>query len=239
MRHENPELLEILAGEYVLGTLRGRARRRFEAQLSADLRLRRAVSRWEARLAPLATAAPSIAPPTRLRDDVVESVARGAMTPARRRAAPPDVGLWRGLALVASAAVLALVLLRTPPPAPAPAPSPTYVAVLLDPKSATPAFVLQTGATPGVLRGKPLHPESIAADRAFELWLLPPGGAAPRSLGLLSGTEACTLRLPPEIEAQLRDAAGLAVSLEPAGGSPTGAPTGPVLYHGPVVSTAL
>ncbi|HVP29530.1 MAG TPA: anti-sigma factor [Myxococcota bacterium] len=251
MRHVDPELREILVGEYVLGTLRGRARARFEAQLATDAGLREAVARWEARLAPLAEAAPAIAPPLHVRAESLaapreETLPAGARerrrtagrSPLARRAAD-DVGLWRGLALVASAAAIALALLRTPAPAPVLPPPPQYVALLLDPKSATPAFVFRTGAAPGELLGKALQPGSVGADRSLELWLLPPGGAAPRSLGLVAPSGACTLRLAPEIEAQLRDAAGLAVSLEPAGGSPTGAPTGPVLYHGPVVSSSL
>ena len=64
-------------------------------------------------------------------------------------------------------------------------------------------------------------------DRTFELWLLPEDGA-PESLG----TFAQTGRLPSTAVAQMQAGTGLAVSLEPIGGSPTGAPTGPVLAVG-------
>ena len=79
---------------------------------------------------------------------------------------------------------------------------------------------------------RPLTQVSVAADRALELWSLPPQGA-PVSLGLISSSGATVLareRLPRTL---LRGGtAQLAVSLEPPGGSPTGAPTGPVLYAG-------
>jgi anti-sigma-K factor RskA len=58
-------------------------------------------------------------------------------------------------------------------------------------------------------------------------------GAAPRSLGLVTDASA---RLP--VPAALRQGAeggSLAVSVEPKGGSPTGAPTGPVIYSGKLV----
>jgi anti-sigma-K factor RskA len=56
---------------------------------------------------------------------------------------------------------------------------------------------------------------------------VPPQGA-PRSLGLVSGEQATTVQR----GLLLRDTAAFAVSLEPSGGSPTGAPTGPILSIG-------
>jgi anti-sigma-K factor RskA len=67
------------------------------------------------------------------------------------------------------------------------------------------------------------------ANRDYELWALPEGGA-PVSLGLLPATGRVERDLGPGQRDALRRATKVAVSLEPAGGSPTGAPTGPVLY---------
>jgi len=64
-RYNNPQLREKLAAEYVIGTLRGRARARFQALLRYDPGLRAIVVEWEARLSPLAAAAAGIAPPAR------------------------------------------------------------------------------------------------------------------------------------------------------------------------------
>ena len=71
--------------------------------------------------------------------------------------------------------------------------------------------------------------------QAHELWLLPESGAAPISLGVLDPTGDTQRPLPPEVAAQLRPGAGLAISLEPAGGAPGGAPTGPITYRGRLV----
>ena len=68
---------------------------------------------------------------------------------------------------------------------------------------------------------------AVQSDRVLELWAAA-GSGAPRSLGLISGAGATVVQrasLPPGTD-------HLAVSLEPPGGSPTGAPTGPVLYVG-------
>ena len=62
MNYVRPEVADRLASEYVLGTLQGGARRRFEALLPAHPMLRQAVTRWNDRLQPLAQAIPPLAP---------------------------------------------------------------------------------------------------------------------------------------------------------------------------------
>jgi anti-sigma-K factor RskA len=84
-----------------------------------------------------------------------------------------------------------------------------------------------------VLRVNTLDPAIHVAGRSLELWALP-RGAQPRSLGLVSDQKAI-LRLAAAADQSLGDVPALAVSLEPQGGSPTGQPTGPVLYMGPCV----
>jgi anti-sigma-K factor RskA len=77
---------------------------------------------------------------------------------------------------------------------------------------------------------------SVANDRALELWLIEGQGRPPRSLGLLDRQQKTSLTLPAELRSALEPSAGLAVSLEPPGGSPTGKPTGPVIYQGPILA---
>lgn len=74
----------------------------------------------------------------------------------------------------------------------------------------------------------PINAQNIAADRSLELWAISPGGK-PHSLGLLNTQQPTQLAL----AAKMPDAGfTLAISLEPHGGSPTGQPTGAVLYSG-------
>src|SRR4029077_15211669 len=63
MRYDDPQLLDALAREYVLGTLHARPRARFARVLSFSLVARRAVGTWGRRLAPLAAAVRPVAPP--------------------------------------------------------------------------------------------------------------------------------------------------------------------------------
>ena len=77
-----------------------------------------------------------------------------------------------------------------------------------------------------------LTPVSLTSDRVLELWSVPPQGN-PSSLGLISANGATVLkrgRLPATL--LKGGTAALAVSVEPPGGSPTGVPTGPVVFAG-------
>jgi anti-sigma-K factor RskA len=100
---------------------------------------------------------------------------------------------------------------------------------------ASPAFLLTVDVEHHALsiRKVGAKPE---AGKSYELWIIPPGAAAPRSLGVV-GEQEFTVRRTLDGYDQLTLAnATYAVSLEPAGGSPTGKPTGPAL-HGKLLQT--
>ncbi len=104
--------------------------------------------------------------------------------------------------------------------------------MLIDDK-ATPVLVASLEAVDGKLAIKSVKPTKVAAGKDLELWLLPPEGAAPRSLGVLKGMQALVKLTEGDASALTQGA--LAVSLEPSGGSTTGAPTGPVLFSGAIL----
>ena len=227
MNLREPRRADALAAEYVLGTLRGRARARFERLARSDRALADAVQGWEEVLLPFAEALPPVTPPARVWRAVLARV-RGVGV--ARSSIWSSLGLWRGLALASLATVIALTtaLLR-------PAPEGALVVVLAG-SDARPALVASADRLGRYLNVKPVARVDVAADRALQLWMLPDGGN-PRSLGLVSASGVVRVALPAPAEETLRAIPALAVSLEPPGGSPTGLPTGPVLYSGPVQRT--
>lgn len=233
MDYSRAPLADRLAAEFVLGTLRGPARRRFDNLLPAHPALRAAVARWQDALVPLAASVKPVAPSPRVWKGIEERLF------AERRAAnetPPApqrwwqaVLPWRAATGFATAAALALgVALTIPKPAQPP------ILVVLAPSDAAAGAALQNAKFVASVsadgRGLVLRPvDALAMDpqRALELWAVP-GQGAPRSLGLVAA-DGATKVIRTEL---LRNTAAFAVSLEPAGGSPTGAPTGPIISVG-------
>lgn len=234
MDYSREQRAERLAAEYVLGTLQGGARRRFEALLPAHPRLRQARLDWERRLIQLDEAIPPVTPSPRVWAGIEQRLfgdeARVG-TPARALVRWwQRLVLWQGAAGVATAAALTLAVLLS---LPQPAQPPIVVVMAAQPAAATPgvqpaSFVASVSGDGRSLVLKPLSEgQQVALNKALELWAVPAQGA-PRSLGLVSSRQATTV-----LRAHLlKDTAAFAVSVEPPGGSPTGAPTGPIVSVG-------
>lgn len=226
MDYSRPHLSDRLAADYVLGTLRGAARRRFEALMPAHPALRSGVSDWQRRLgvlaADLAPVEPSAGVWPRIESRLFASTQAGATPSWWQR-----LGLWQGLAGSATVAALAFgIALQQPTPVQPP------VVVVMDATEAQVAgvkaqFVASVSGDGRSLVLKPLGAARLSPQQALELWAVPPDGQ-PRSLGVVAGDRATTVLR----TSLLKDTKAFAISLEPSGGSPTGLPTGPVLSVG-------
>jgi anti-sigma-K factor RskA len=189
--------------------------------------LRRAVIFWEERLHPLSGLAPAAAPPPQLWDGIAARL--DAATP--KREAPnlwQSATLWRWttVAATAAAACLALYIAVTPPAA-----APSFVAVLRAPQQDQPAWVATAGGSGLLVRA--VAGGTAPVDRSFELWAIAPSAKQPQSLGVIRADGRLELGALPSA---IRDGGTLAISIEPKGGSPTGQPTGPVVFVGTLVA---
>jgi anti-sigma-K factor RskA len=217
MRYDNPELIERLAAEHVLGTLRGAARRRFERVCTASDAARRAVHRWEDDWALLSLRLRPVAPSARVWANVSTRLFGSAA---------PRVSRWRGWQLAAAASLVALTLIvgviyREQHPS-------LQTLAVLGRDSAHPLWRIERAKELVALTISVVGPIEPLPGKAYELWALPKGGA-PVSLGLLPSGGTYERTLSAAQRAALAAADKVAVSVEPPGGSPTGSPTGPVI----------
>ncbi|KTT75491.1 anti-sigma factor [Sphingomonas endophytica] len=228
-----------LAAELVLGLLDDAEQAAARARMLSDRAFAAEVAHWQAWLMPLAHGWPEEAPPPALEPRIMAAIDTPLPGATRRgwaRAA--------GLAAVAlAAAIVALVAgpFHTSAPAPAPAPAvgerPALLAALAvtDGQQAEGRGALAVAIEPeaGVVRVSP--GAGVPARRSAELWAIAEG-RAPVSLGLLAADGTSRVTVPAAARALLRSGVTLAVSVEPEGGSPTGAPTGPVVAAGVIAA---
>ncbi|WP_306006287.1 anti-sigma factor [Aquicoccus porphyridii] len=211
-----------LAAEYVLRLLDGDAERAFEARLKAEHELRAQVQFWEAEFAALAADVPDVAPPPAVKSRLLAKL-------HGERAAPWRGSVWGWLAWPALAAVAVVAFLALSPMLRGPAFDPAFHATLI---SEDGAVHIEAGYAPDGNLFKVI-PEQGApmSGRDFELWVIGENADAPVSLGVIPAGGQITFEISPEIAAMI-EGGTLAVSDEPEGGSPTGAPTGAILAAG-------
>lgn len=224
-----------LAAEYVLGVLDARARARAIERIASDPAFRAEVESWEQRLSPMLSEATPTPPPPDLWNRIERSITGEAkIVPFPVRVRLWDrVGVWRlaTAASVAAAAVLAFVAVR---PAPPPPPTPPVLTATLASSDGKSLYVATIDRSRGGMTVVPTGAVQ-SGGRTPELWIIPVGGK-PLPVGLLSGQAAMSVRTSSTVLSVAITKATLAVSLEPPGGSPTGAPTGPVIASGIVKS---
>lgn len=235
MKYDDPQLREALASRYVLGTMPRLARARFDRLIAGDAVLCAEVRAWAEIFASVDAAETPVAPPPR-----VWRAIEAQLGPAMPLRAPVRAGwwqsltLWRGAAALATAVAAALLIYVGMVELRSARPLPTVVAVLMD-KDGAPVWIARSESR-NVVNIATLRHQPMDSRHSYELWAIA-GSAPPKPLGLLApglpgGQAIDAAAVPPT-------GGVLAISLEPAGGSPTGKPTGPVLFQGKVISNPL
>lgn len=227
MDYGRSDLADALAADYEIGTLRGGARRRFEALLPAHAGLRNARAAWRDRLMPLTAVLAPVQPSSEVWRRISDRLEADRAVPAST-GAWTHLAFWRGLTAFASVAAIGFAVLLANPRAVAP---PVIVVLAATKDAASGAqstpIVASISGDGMTLVTQPIVPVGLRPDRSLELWAVPKDGP-PRSLGVLppgSGTVALRTKVLAGVDT-------LAVTVEPLGGSPTGQATGPIVYAG-------
>jgi anti-sigma-K factor RskA len=254
--HQRPDLIDRLAAEYALGTLRGPARRRLDALAASSDAVHQAVQGWQRRIDAMAELGQAVEPPGSVWLAIESRLGLASLTraappaasatpPRPARPSPParepvrwwdTLGVWRGIAgaALAVAIVSIVVALRTiAPGVPAGAPGESriaYLSVLHDDQSRSVMLVTWDDAHSTVTLRR-LSELDVPSDRDLQLWGIPSGGA-PVSLGVLPKKGAAVFK----VTRRPQNYGVLAISVEPSGGSPNpNGPTGPVRWTGKLV----
>ena len=255
---QNPSLVDQLAASYALGTLRGGARRRFEALARTHAEVRAQALIWQGRLSSVAELQPQAAPSPivwkRIENLVNAEKEAKAMHVARTQVKQDkgwwsSLNLWRGLSSmgvgVAAVALMVGINLNginarlgeevTDLTAKLSAtPEIQYVAVLADDK-ATASMLVTFDPKSKKLTLKRVGGFQEAPDKSLQLWALPQTGT-PKSLGVMGGDAVVKLTA----ASNEVNVPALAITLEEKGGVPTNSgPKGPLLFKGALIQTAL
>lgn len=232
-----PEFERTLAAEYVLGLLDPQAQAEAERRIARDPAFAREIEAWRARFAPLDETAQALAPEAALWSRIENDIA--APGTADTSSQPGAFArFWNSLGALRAASVagalatlvLAVVSIGSLQYARQEAQrKPIYVAILVDDATRQAGAVVNAFAD-GRAELIPLADINVPAGRVLEIWTLWDRQVGPRSVGLIDRARATQLNLdalPRTGENQLFE-----ITLEPAGGSPIGRPTGPVLFKG-------
>jgi anti-sigma-K factor RskA len=224
---------DLTAAEYVLGVLGAEDRRRAEFRIASEPRFAAEVAYWEARLGGLADAVPAVAPPSTVWDGIEARLSASLKEAAKPGGIWQSLAFWRTFALastaLAAASLAGLVYLANVPSLGPP------LLAQLNAESGQASFVAAVNKEGDSLTIVPAALLTGDQQKAFELWLIPPGDK-PHSLGLIDPTKPVRITVPESLLPKVNSDAVLAVSLEPPGGSPTGQPTGPVIANGKLAS---
>lgn len=217
MNYSTTEIKHQLAARYVIGSMRGSARKRFQRLLMTIPSLRDEVAFWEEHLYALTDTVPERRAPKRIWKNIEQRLGWLPKDPAKSS--------WWSWGFGLAAALLLVNLFIFSPQQLQETQVFERVAVIQNDDAQTLWLIQQDEQT---LRVRAVGNIELRAENDYELWMLPQSGSAPISLGLLPQQGVRSLTVAATIN--LNDVAALAVSREPLGGSPLAVPSGPVVY---------
>ncbi|MCC9625952.1 anti-sigma factor [Thalassospira sp. MA62] len=235
--------IDMLAAEYVLGTLDLAQRQSVEARRVQEGDLNAAIEEWEKRLAPFNAQYRAVSPPQDLFAGIKNRIetardAVGAYVPNLAEVArlKRNLAVWRtatfGVGAIAASLIVAVLLTDIITPAH----EGQFVAVFHQ-DDTQPAFVMSVDLETRAVTIRPIE-AAVPEGKTYQLWIVTEKtGPQPKSLGLLGDVRRPTTKNLGQFDPAVIRNATFGISLEPAGGSPTGQPTGPAI-HGRLISVA-
>lgn len=217
-----------LVGEYVLGLLSAAEQQAFESRMAVEPELQAAVQRLRAHMEKLDDTAGALPADSalwqRIDARLDERIVSSAPLPQ-----PANDNHWMRWAGMAASLAVALGVGYFAGSATTRQTAPVMIAVLLTEEDMQPGAIVEAYADDSI-RLVPLDLAQRPDDRVYQVWTLPDPATGPVSMGIFEDPSTIRLagpNLPLPETGQLYE-----ITLEPAGGSPTGRPTGPILVKG-------
>lgn len=229
----NEDDIDTLAAEFVLGTLSATERNEVAARRQREPKLNAAILNWERRLGPLNTAVLPVTPPAGTLEKIVARISGLETPPAgsatilelRRR-----VSRWKTAAVAASAVAASLALTIGVREYSQKPPQKNLVAILQKDAN-SPAFLVKVDVENRVMTVRPVAAKHEPG-KSHELWIIHDSLGKPKSLGVIDNDDLMKKPQLASYKTEVVESATYAVTLEPEGGSPSGDPTGPVVFSG-------
>ncbi len=240
------EEIDHWAAEYALGTLVGDRREIFERILETNDIARTSLQQWEIRLAGLADQVTPQSPPKALwpridaaisKVDAVErpNIDGTAIVTKLRR----SLQVWRFAAGGAALTAVGLVLFLIGGTPDIPGRDGMAFTAVLQSDQPTPTWFVEVYPEAAEIKIRPLQELAVQPGHDLELWAILPSAQNPLSLGILAHKKTTNIALSTSLSDALNAGITLAISIEPMGGSPSGLPTGPVVFTGSLQKSGL
>lgn len=219
-----------LVAEYVLGLLSPSEHDRVHRLIENDQALRAERDFWVSRFSALNEGYEDVPAPARLWAGI-EARAFGDTKAPAKSGFWESLLVWRGIAAGALAIAVAAIGFNLLQPRPDVSSLTTQLVAALEEEGSNVKFVALYDGT-GQVRLTALSGDAVP-EKDFELWAIQ-GGNNPVSMGVIPANQRSTVSIAPEVMAGWGAGSVLAITLEPKGGSPSGAPTGPIVAKGAV-----
>lgn len=213
LRYQNPELQDLLASNYVMGTLRGPARKRFESLMSRNESLVQRVRQWQEKMQPLHEVTPEVAPKKATWQKILGSINQVADPMIEKLLS--RLRFYKALSTVAFTCALMIAVVAYSPwfAAKPTAAAINYVAVLKN-NEATPTMVVTLTKAGRVLRLDMLQKPEVPADRKLQLWAISREDGSTESLGTIGVEKQIETNLSKAQWGLIKNAEYLIVSVE-------------------------
>ena len=239
-RYQNPELFEQLAIEYAVGSLHGRARKRFEVLMDTHFYLKAVVDAYEQKFASLVELLPDEKPSDQVWNNIeahvsassqaaINNTAKTANTKEAKQSWWQSNFFRQAFGATAMALIVSAVLILNPMTG---SPVATAYSAILESGSEVPMAVTKIQKSDMKLSIDIMKPVIVDDGMELTLWCHPRDGGMPMKMGVISKSGKTEIKISKKEWQNMKDVGMLAISVEHKGDNTAREPTGKVILKG-------